>query len=254
MKDSNLEIRHDSEIAFHDEKYAKQKKKKNYYDMGFNSLIATRMWEMVGDIKDKHVIDYGCGSGWTSKKLAQKGAEVWAFDISEEAVKLTREKARSEGLEDRVHAEQMPAEKLAYKSNQFDLVIGTAILHHLDLDIAIREIHRVLKKDGKAYFMEPLRHNPLINIFRWFTPHMRTKDELPLHFNDFKQLSSHFSKFEHEEFYLITLMSFFWYFIIRNEYLFLKTRNILFKFDRILLKMIPWVRKYCWYSILIMQK
>jgi demethylmenaquinone methyltransferase/2-methoxy-6-polyprenyl-1,4-benzoquinol methylase len=48
----------------------------------------------------------------------------------------------------------MPAEQLIYASGTFDVVIGNAILHHLELNTAIFEIKRVLKKGGRIIILE----------------------------------------------------------------------------------------------------
>ncbi len=253
MTENTLETRHSSEQEFHDQKYGDDIKE-THYSMGMISIITKIMWKKLGNIKNKKVVDFGCGNGWVTKKLLDKGAEVWAFDISENAIDLTKELAGSINKLDKIHLEQMPAEELKYDDNMFDYIVGVAILHHLDLQKTADEIYRVLKKDGKAYFLEPLRHNPFINIFRKLTPHMRSKDEFPLHINDFKLFKTKFSNFEHEEYYLFTLLAFFWFFIIKNKKLFLFTRDVLFKFDSIFLKLFPFLKRYCWYSILIMEK
>ena len=253
MTENTLDTRHISEQDFHDQKYGDDLKE-THYSMGMTTTINRIMWKKLGNIENKKVVDFGCGNGWVTKKLLDKGAEVWAFDISENAIEITKDLAKSINKLDKVHLEQMPAEELKYEDDMFDYIVGIAILHHLDLHKSVDEIYRVLKKGGKAYFLEPLRHNPLINIFRKLTPHMRSIDELPLRFNDYRLFKAKFSKFEHEEYYLFTLLAFFWYFIIKNEKMFLFTRDMLFKFDSLFLKLFPFLKRYCWYSILIMEK
>ena len=67
-----------------------------------------------------------------------------------------------------------------FPPEMFDYVFGNGILHHLELDQAYREIARVLKPGGKAYFMEPLLGHPIVQAIRWATPGRRTVDEKPL--------------------------------------------------------------------------
>ena len=251
--DNGLEKRHLSEIQFHDRKYT-QGKRGNIYNRGFKGLIYSEFLEQIGDLANKKVLEFGCGNGWQTKILASRGAEVWAFDISEEALKNTRSLLENSSLSTHVHLDQMPAEKLSYPSETFDLVIGNAILHHLDLSIATGEIHRVLKKGGKAYFLEPLGHNPFINLFRMMTPSMRTADEKPLKFKDFNTIGKKFSHLEHQEYYCFTLLALFWHYLLKENSLFTKTRNFFFEIDSFLLKKCPFLRRYCWYTLLIMQK
>ena len=252
MNYKDLNRRHKSEIDFHDKKYS-EKKKETIYDMGFTDLIFDDMLQKLGDIKGKKVVDYGCGNGWLTEILLQKGAEVWAFDISQEAVNLTLKVGEKLGLSGRLHADVMPAEKLSYKNNNFDIVVGVAILHHLDISLATREIHRVLKKGGTAYFMEPLAYNPLINFYRKRTPDIRSIGK-PLRYEDFQLLSEIFLKFEHNEYYFFSLLSLFWYYVIENKKLLHLTKKILFEIDNIFLKCFPAMNKYCWYSILLLHK
>ena len=51
------------------------------------------------------------------------------------------------------------------------IVFGMAILHHLDLELASREVFRVLKKGGRAIFLEPVRNSRLIRIIRRMIPY-----------------------------------------------------------------------------------
>ena len=71
----------------------------------------------------------------------------------------------------------MDAEKTEFKDNTFDIIHEYGALHHLDLEAALEELSRILKRDGKVVCTEALRHNPFINYYRKRTPHLRTKWE-----------------------------------------------------------------------------
>ncbi len=118
------------------------------------------------------ILDYGCGTGDCAIFLAERGAKVVGIDISSEAIKQAKEKAKQKGLDNLLMFEQMDAENLQYADNSFDFVYGVSILHHLQLSSAYHEIARVLKPSGRALFLEPLGHNPIINYFRAKTPHL----------------------------------------------------------------------------------
>jgi len=49
-------------------------------------------------------------------------------------------------------------------------VFGPGILHHLDYDKAMSELHRVLKPGGAVLFTEPLGHKPAVERYRRHTP------------------------------------------------------------------------------------
>ena len=67
-----------------------------------------------------------------------------------------------------------------FENNQFDIVYGLGILHHLNFSKCLDEIFRILKPNGTLLFIEPLGTNPIINLYRKFTPKARSKDEHPL--------------------------------------------------------------------------
>ena len=126
----------------------------------------------------KRVLEYGCGPGSQSFELARRGAHVTGIDISPVAIEI----AKAEGARQGVEAEFVvrDAEATGFPDGSFDLIVGGAILHHLDLDRAYAEIARLLAPGGRAVFIEPLGHNALINLYRKMTPEQRTLDEHPL--------------------------------------------------------------------------
>ncbi len=73
----------------------------------------------------------------------------------------------------------MDAEDLQFDDDRFDIVIGDAILHHLDLPRGLAEVRRVLKPGGLVLFAEPLAMNPVAAAVRLLTPRARTEDEQP---------------------------------------------------------------------------
>lgn len=79
----------------------------------------------------------------------------------------------------------MDAERTSFRGGSFDLVTGSGILHHLDLDRSFAEVARLLRPGGRAVFREPLGSNPAISLYRGLTPSMRTADEHPLEWPDF---------------------------------------------------------------------
>ena len=252
MESIEIKKRQEIESDFHDKKFGSHREK-DFYAYGFTSIIFNNLMRRIGNVDGKKILDFGCGEGWLGKLLASQGAEVWAFDISHEAVELTKSRFNNLNFRHKIHVNQMAAENLSYDSNTFDLIVGNAILHHIDLYTGLKEIKRVLEKGGKAYFMEPLGHNPFLNLYRFITPEKRTRNETPIRFEQFSIMREFFPNFTHEEYYFTAIFALFWYFIGRNN-LMLKTRDILYKLDRVILRNFKFARKYCWYSILEFEK
>lgn len=109
------------------------------------------MMSSIGEIDGKTILDYGCGSGWLGVFLAKEGAKVKGFDISEKMIKVARKRAKHNGVENLIEFSKMTAENLIYPDNYFDFAVGVSILHHVDLDLAAKELKRVLKKEGKPF-------------------------------------------------------------------------------------------------------
>ena len=57
-------------------------------------------------------------------------------------------------------------ESTKLNSNEYDLIYGAGILHHLDLKKSLNELNRLIGKNGTIIFIEPLGTNPIINLYR----------------------------------------------------------------------------------------
>ena len=112
----------------------------------FNSLL-----------KDKKVLVVGCGFGDDALRLAKLGARVSAFDLSPDSLEIAKALASREGLE--VDFQEMPAERMLYRDNSFDLVLSRDILHHVDILKTMREIVRVSKVDAVFVVNEIYSHS-----------------------------------------------------------------------------------------------
>jgi SAM-dependent methyltransferase len=151
----------------------------------------------MGDLRGKDVLDYGCGHGMASVVLARRGARVTGFDLSSGYVAEARRRAEANGV--RVAFHQADAEELPFADRSFDAVWGCAILHHLDLERAGRELLRVLRPGGVAVFCEPWGENPLLNLSRRWLPYPgkeRTPDERPLRRRDLQPMRAIFGRVE----------------------------------------------------------
>lgn len=153
------------------------------------------------------VLELGCGVKSVAPSLAQRGVRVVSIDISPVAVARMRDRLRAEAVDDRASVDVMNAEELAFPSGSFDAVVGTGILHHLHLDRVCSELSRVLRTDGRAFFVEPTGANPVINLYRRATPSMRTPDEHPLVESDMEIARRWFGRVDVTYFHALALLA-----------------------------------------------
>src|SRR6185295_11384877 len=90
----------------------------------------------------KDVLEYGCGRGSATFDLAAAGARVTGIDISDVAIDLATRRGAELGIAEHLRFCVMDAEQLGFEDGAFDLVCGSSILHHLDLERAYAEIAR----------------------------------------------------------------------------------------------------------------
>ena len=189
-------------------------------------------------------MEYGCGPGSYAFDLAERGAHVIGVDISPVAIELARKNASTRGLDIRFSV--MNAESLDFPDGSFDIVCGTGILHHLDLARSLGEIRRVLKVGGRAVFVEPLGHNPIINWYRRRTPNLRSVDEHPLRMDDLALIGRHFDHMTVRMFHLTTLAAV----PLRNSPGFPRIVSALDAIDRGLFRVLPPLRKHAWSCVI----
>lgn len=221
----------------------------------------------LGNLKEKKLLDLGCGAGESSVYLALQGAQVYACDIAENFLPIGRALASKFKVE--VNFNAASAGALPYPDDSFDVVYGNGVLHHVDLESASAEVFRVLKPGGKAVFIEPLPYNPAINVYRWMARDVRTEDEQPLTYAQIRSFCRPFSSFRHEEFWFFSLLIFFHFFFVRRwhpskvrywkkvieageEYRVLFSR--LQSMDRWTLRLFPFLKPLCWNSVIVVQK
>lgn len=106
------------------------------------------------------VLELGCGAGYFTRELACSVAEVVAIDVSPDLLEIARTNCSAPNVRYQIQN----AYELSYPDAVFDSVVGSSVLHHLEIEKAVREIYRVLKPGGRISFTEPNMLNPQIAI------------------------------------------------------------------------------------------
>lgn len=120
------------------------------YDTMPNVVIDSEendFYKLIGNVKNKKILDVGCGTGRYSIPLAKKGAEVEGIDISPGMLRKARRKVKRKNL--KIKFKKSGMTNLPYEDNSFDLVISSLAIDHVkDFDKAIKEMTRVCKNKG----------------------------------------------------------------------------------------------------------
>lgn len=100
-------------------------------------------------VEGSMLLDIGCGNGFISEQFLDRFV-VHGLDVSENALSLAKKK----GIVTQKIDENLT--ELPFESGSFDVVICLDVLEHLkDPEQMTREIHRVLKKDGRYIVCVP---------------------------------------------------------------------------------------------------
>lgn len=223
----------------------------DFYTVAANSTVMVGVNDFLDDLKGKHVLELGCGSGKMAALLAKTGAQVTSFDLSAMSVHVARIRAELNGVADAINLLVAAGERLPFAAESFDVVFGRAILHHLEVSIGGGEPRRVLKPGGKAVFVEPLGMNPVLNFVRDHVPYPNKNpvgDDQPLNYTQVEQWGRGYSHFSYQEVHLLGMLE------RAFPYRFKVRLTALHALDRALLKRVPALRRYSRYIVMKMQK
>jgi SAM-dependent methyltransferase len=111
-----------------------------------------------------HALELGCGTGLFTEYFAATGARITAIDLSDDLLAFARARpldpSRVQFLLGRFEDLQ--------GADPFDAVVGSSVLHHLELHDAVANAVRLLKPGGRFSFAEPNMLNPQVFLERRF--------------------------------------------------------------------------------------
>ncbi len=119
--------------------------------------------QLLGPVRGKRILEVGCGAAQCARWLVGQGANVVAFDISLEQLRIAQQLDARTGTSVRTVAADATA--LPYADATFDIVCSAfgALPFVADAGTALREIARTLKPDGLLVFS-------VTHPFRWTMP------------------------------------------------------------------------------------
>ncbi|MEP7289257.1 MAG: methyltransferase domain-containing protein [Chloroflexota bacterium] len=105
-----------------------------------------------------HVMEVGCGTGLFTELMSVYGAHILAVDISPELLEIANKRNLLPAL---VEFREMRFEDGAV-DGPFDAIVGSSVLHHLEMKTALQRMFELLKPGGVIAFAEPNMLNPQI--------------------------------------------------------------------------------------------
>jgi ubiquinone/menaquinone biosynthesis C-methylase UbiE len=113
---------------------------------------------LLGDVRGHHVLEVGCGAGLLTTWLAEHGATVTGFDVSDEMVALAR---RAVGGNASLFVADLGKPLSFAADHSFDLVVASLVLHYVkDWQHVFNEFRRVLVSSGAVVFST---HHPTMD-------------------------------------------------------------------------------------------
>ena len=150
-----------------------------------NYFLTAYRQSITGNPKDVKLLDVGCGNGNSMWLALAIGLDAYGVDISESAVKRTKEFLKNVGHpEAKVQVSDMA--KLPYEDNFFNVVIDICSLQHNPAEARqeiVKEINRVLVQDGHYFLVYRSRESYL------------EPEPFPMYPLDKKELSELFSPY-----------------------------------------------------------
>lgn len=153
---------------------------KNHTDQGDihkEVLLNPALFSLMGSVKNKKVLDAGCGEGYLSRIIAKSGATVVAIDYSLRMLEIAKERTPNELQIDYRHGN---CEDLNFLEDEsFELIVSNMVIQDLaNYEKAFQEMYRLLVDGGSLIFS--ILHPCFV------TPESgweKTKDGKKLHWN-----------------------------------------------------------------------
>ncbi len=121
--------------------------------------------ELMGNVRDRRILDAGCGEGYLSRFYAKKGGEVVGVDFSPNLIEFSKETSEEVPIEFRVGN---LCDLTEFDAEEFDIVLCNLVLLNLEcLEASLQEFHRVLRPNGFLVFSVV---HPAFNVYgpgRW---------------------------------------------------------------------------------------
>lgn len=119
---------------------------------GYGPEIRKEIARLIPKDEAVKALDVGTGFASNIKFLSEhlsKKSKIWTIDSSEEMLESAKSEMHSQKLDKNIEFLVADASHLEFENESFDLIVSVMVLHHIEnLESALSEMSRVLKKDG----------------------------------------------------------------------------------------------------------
>jgi SAM-dependent methyltransferase len=182
---------------------------RKYYSITAECIAYVENW-LRCHVPGKIFLDYACGEGTYAIRAATYGAAMSiGLDISDVSIRNARRAAAKARVDDICSFVQGDCEATELPDASVDVILCSGMLHHLDLNRAYPELRRIMRPGGRILAVEAFGHNPIIQLYRNLTPHLRTEWEKRhiLRWRDIKRSKRWFSLGEVRHWHLFGLLA-----------------------------------------------
>ncbi len=151
-------------INFYNKFHKKTKVQEKIIDENnFTYKLLTKDLSKLLERKNKlRILDYGCGVGTLSFYSSSFGHKVTGVDISPSAINAVENNLKNIQLKNITF---FTLEKFISKKNEFDLIICSEVIEHVEDDRALIKIfHSLLNEDGILFLTTPSKNAPLVKL------------------------------------------------------------------------------------------
>jgi SAM-dependent methyltransferase len=118
-------------------------------------------------IKNKEVLELGCGAGYGIDYLSNDAKRIATVDIDSDSIEHAKQNSKATNIE---YIQQDILDGLKFEDNSFDVIISFQVIEHFnkkDVKRYLHEIFRLMKPDGIAFITTPNRE---IRLFPFQRP------------------------------------------------------------------------------------
>jgi SAM-dependent methyltransferase len=128
---------------------------------------------LLGDVRGKTVLDFGCGKGECIVPLVERSARVIGMDISPDLIAVAQKRLNDANLDASLIIGS--AYETGLPDESVDIIFCVALIHHLDIRVVRQEMWRILRKGGVIILKEPVRFS---KAYAWVRKLLPARDDI----------------------------------------------------------------------------